>query len=72
MSTLQHGLRPVIDDEDEQAIAALSPEERAALDAYTRQWDRMALVEGLRETCRICLPIALLSVAIIVAVWGNF
>ena len=69
-----HGLRPIVDD-DEAAIAALSPEERADLEAWARMWDDDAnawerLAPETRRLIAICLPTAAVSVAVLKAVGG--
>lgn len=67
-----HGLRPIIEDEDEQAIAALSDEERGALDAWAEEWDiEQREWERRRQSTRrmlvVCLPTAAISAAVL---WG--
>jgi uncharacterized protein YdaU (DUF1376 family) len=67
---MNHGLRPIVDDEDERAIAALSDEERAALDAWAETWDTEALEwarrrAATRRMLAICLPTAAASVAVL-------
>lgn len=69
---LTHGLRPVVLDEDEAAIAAMSPEERQALAAFESEWD--AWVEELEEaeTRRAlvrCAPFAAASLLTLVLAW---
>lgn len=69
---MNHGLRPIIDDEDEQAIAQLTPSERAELDAWAAEWDiEQREWERRRSAAQraliICLPTAAISAAVL---WG--
>lgn len=68
----QHGLRPIVDDEDEEAVAVLSPDERAALDAWAAEWDMEAQEwarrrASVQRALVICLPTAAVSAAVL---WG--
>lgn len=70
---MNHGLRPIIDDEDEAAIAAMTPEERAELEAWAEAWDTEAgewsrRRAATRRMLAICLPAAAASVAVLKAV----
>jgi hypothetical protein len=67
-----NGLRPIVNDEDEQAIAALSEEERAALLAWADEWDMEQREWERRRAATqralvLCLPTAAISAAVL---WG--
>jgi hypothetical protein len=69
-----NGLRPIVDQDDEAAVAALSDEERAELEAWAHEWDiEQQEWKRQRATTRrmlaICLPVAGASVAVL-KVWG--
>jgi hypothetical protein len=67
---MNHGLRPIVDDADEQAVAAMTPEERAELEAWAEAWDIEAgewsrRRAATRRMLAICLPTAAASVAVL-------
>lgn len=67
---VNHGLRPIIDDEDERAVAAMTDEERAELEAWAATWDAEAHEwahrrAATRRMLAVCLPTAAASVAVL-------
>lgn len=72
---INNGLRPIVLDDDEAALAALTPEDRDALEAWALEWDIEAQEwsrrrAATRRMLTICLPVAGASVAVLKAVGG--
>lgn len=71
----QNGLRPIVNDDDEAAVAAMTDEEKADLDAWAHEWDIEAQEwsrrrAATRRMLAICLPTAAASVAVLKVVGG--
>lgn len=72
---MNHGLRPVVNDDDEAAIAMLSDAERIELYLWAQEWDTEAQEwsrrrAATRRMLAICLPTAAASVAVLKVVGG--